>query len=394
MKINKILILFVLIGCILAAGYFIKSTTKTTTENSTSPVKIPITQGLTPVPVLTDNSFSVGKGQGQVLITIGEYNDNLSVFADDVNSGNVSNGIPLSLNLFEGSHTIKVCSGTFCESVGQNIQSGIKTTVDFEQRLIENHPEGSLKVSLGDYSASLNVSVDNSTRGYVTTAKPIVMAIGPGYHSVEICPNEECFTRTVEVTPFNQTLVDFGSELISQVKQADLTVTIGGYKATLPVLIDNQNVGNVSYEKALTIRTSAGTHEVKVCSGVICEKETVVLKFGKPTNIDFGDRLKKDVEFPDPIARIADYSANGADMNIDVEFINPTTKDLMMTPTVSTAYTYLDYSSSVRVGASKIAHVSANVTAGQRDTEYLYMYLGGGESVTASIPVVISVTMK
>ena len=386
MKLNKILILFVIIGCILTFGYITKIIGAKTIENTTTSY---IHTTIDPQKsTTTDNS------PGQILISIGNYNALLPVYIDNTKYGNVSGGNPLNLKLSEGSKNVSVCAGTVCESVDVDIIAGIKMTVDFEEKLTQDLPQAALNVSVGNYKGILPVFIDNMSVGNISSGMPFVQTVSSGYHVVKICTNDNCFTDTVKVTPPNQTFIDFEDQLESGELLADLTVSIGGYDAKLPVLIDNETVGIVSQENPLTIRTTVGTHDVKVCSGTICEEDQVNMKFAKQTFIDFGDQLKKDAEFTEPTVRIIDGFVNANTMTVDAEFINPTTKDLTMTATISDTYTYKDYSSNVRIGSSAQIIQSEFVKAGDRTNYQFNIYLSGGDSIIASEPVVIDLTTQ
>jgi hypothetical protein len=389
MKINKLLIFFVIIGCILAVGYFAKSFTSNTTGENTTLKNSSINNSTTPSDVKT-----VVSNPGQIIISIGGYNALLPVAIDDKISGNVTKGKPLTLTLSGGIHTVKLCSGTVCETADVNIIPAMKTTIDFEERLNKDLPQGPLNVSIGDYDATLPVYIDDLSAGMVSSGKPLVQMISVVNHSVKICTDDKCYTSDVEVRLLaNQTMVDFGDQLKSGIEQGDLMVSIGGYEATLPVFVDNKRIGFASQGTPLAVKINTGFHDVKVCSGIVCENGTVEIKFGKQAFVDFGAQLIKDVEFPTPTVRIVDSSMSGSTLLVDVEFINPNKTDLTMTATVSCVYTYVD-SEHVRQSTSTKGVISKLVKAGDRTTQTMNLYFSGGSYFIASEPVVLDVTTK
>jgi len=385
-------------GCILATGCVLKPTANATKVPVSSATTIPLTTvqpdtvNQAAVPVLGE--IPEGITFGQLNVSIGEYNDLLPVYIDNMSAGQVSAEKMLSLKVGEGMHSVKVCSGSVCEVVETEIKSGIKTTIDFETRLKTDAPQGSLVISIGDYSANLPVLIDNTSAGTVTANKALEQIISMGNHTVKICNGDNCFSQNVTIRPGNQTSIDFGERLKNDITQGSLSVSIGGYNAeNLPVRIDNLSVGNVSLGKPVTIRLKEGNHTVQVCVGMICEKEEVNIQFAKQSSVDFGDRLKADVEFPSPVVRIASSVLSGQDLTIEVEFINPDTVDHTMAATVSCVYSYMD-SQNIRRNDAVQKRITTTVTAGSRDTQEAYLYLGGGTNVMVSDPVIVDVVVK
>jgi len=159
-----------------------------------------------------------------------------------------------------------------------------------------------------------------------------------------------------------------------------LRVSISGYPADLPVIVDNQPVGIVTKEKPFDMMLDEGNHSVKVCVGVICENETVIIVFAKKSLIDFGPRLKKDVEFPTPTVRILDYYRSGNGVAVVLEFINPSSKDLTMGAEVSVGYSYINDRNDERGGESARGKSTSVVKAGQRQTSTLNLNFASGYS--------------
>ena len=392
MKINRILIFFVIMGCLLAGGCTTISI-NTTAEQPTPP-DMSSNLNIIPTTILPQKTNLMSINSGQLVVSIGGYNAQFPVIVDNKNSGTVTQGKPLKLNLSEGIHTIKICSGEVCETVDVNIISAITTTIDFEERLNRDLPQGLLNVSIGYYNAIVPVYIDNSRVGNVSPGKPLSQKISAGNHSVKICIINDCYTENIDVTSQKQTLVNFESRLKNEGRMADLIVSIGGYNAQkLPVFLDNISVGVASQGDPLTIRVSTGVHEVKVCSGVVCPTKKTEVNFGKQNFIDFGDELIENAEFQEPTVRIIDYTVSGNTMILNTEFINPDIKEHTMTATFSCTYTYID-STRNRIGSSATGQLSRSVRAGNRTLASTNLYLSGGHDYLPSPPVVLTVTIS
>jgi hypothetical protein len=134
----------------------------------------------------------------------------------------------------------------------------------------------------------------------------------------------------------------------------------------------------VTKEKPFDMMLDEGNHSVKVCVGVICENETVNIVFAKQSFVDFGERLKRDIEFPIPTVRIIDYYRAGNGVAVVVEFINPSSKDLTMGAEVNLGYTYINDKNNERGGESTRGKASAVVKAGQRQTSTLNLVFATG----------------
>ena len=179
-----------------------------------------------------------------------------------------------------------------------------------------------------------------------------------------------------------------------------LRVSICGitYPATLSVVLDNQTVGTVEPTKPLYLMVPEGNHTVRVCVRSVCEQENVTTRFGRYVTVDFSDRLLRDVEFLDPFAkptaRILGCYKNGNAVSLDVEFVNPSTKDLLMSVKVSCGYSYIDDRSSMRVGESAGGMLVQNVKAGQRITKSLELRFASGESLWYDYPEIQELSVK
>jgi hypothetical protein len=200
------------------------------------------------------------------------------------------------------------------------------------------------------------------------------------------------FTNTTTVPNSNMTNVTNATN-VTKLK-GPLRVSISGYPADLPLIIDNVTVGIVSREKPLDLMIDEGVHNVTVCVGKICEQENVTIFFAKKTYVDFGERLRRDVEFPEPTARIVEYFKYGDGIAVNIEFINPLTKDLAMSAEVSCGYSYIDDRTNIKMGDSVRGKVSEWVAAGDRLTTRVELYFASGHSYSYDPPTIIDMTFK
>ena len=249
--------------------------------------------------------------------------------------------------------------------------------------------EGLLNVTVGNSTSELPVFVDNKSAGIVSFGNPLNMTAKVGRHSVSVCIPGLCNYQSVMILSSSPTTVDFG-DWLNGVVTGPLTVSIGGYNAELPVLLDNMSVGNVSQGKPLDLMVSEGNHTVKVCVGTICENETVEIIFAKQITVDFGERLKKDAEFTKPIVRIVNTRQAGARVTVDLEYINPTKNDTTFTTMIQCTYTYIDPQG--RKGNFKQITVTRSVKSGTRANQSSDIYLEGGRSYIIEPPQILNIT--
>jgi len=252
--------------------------------------------------------------------------------------------------------------------------------------------KGQVNVSIGNYIGELPVFIDNKTAGNVSQNKPLNMTVNVGRHTVRICVRDLCNNQDIMVLSSSPSIVDFGEWLTKEIVTGPLTISLGGYNADLPVFVDNITVGNLSQGEQMNLMVSEGNHTVKVCVGMICVNETVGVKFAKPVNIDFGDRLRKVAEFSTPIVRIVNTRQIGARVIVDMQYINPTTKDITFTTTVQCTYTYIDPQG--RKGNFKQITVTKSVKSGTRANQSSDIYLDGGRSYVIEAPQILETTFK
>jgi hypothetical protein len=219
-------------------------------------------------------------------------------------------------------------------------------------------------------------------------------------------PGNTTVSPTITFTPFVNTTTVPGTNLTNTTNATSLNATpkllgplrvsISGYNAgaPLPVLLDNQTVGNVTREKPLDLTIPEGNHSVQVCVGVICPTEHVDIVFAKRSFIDFGDRLRKEIEFPTPTVRLINYFKNGNGVGVNIEYINPTQKDLAMSAEISCGYTYIDGRTSLRMGDSVRAKSTEWVEAGRRVTSTVNLYFAYGSAYTFDEPAISEITFS
>jgi len=199
-------------------------------------------------------------------------------------------------------------------------------------------------------------------------------------------------------TPFNNTTMNITNSSTNATNvsalKGPLRVSISSFNANLSVILDNQTIGFVTTAKPLDILVEEGNHSVKVCVGAICEVDYVNIIFAKKTFVDFGDRLKNDVEFPEPIARITDYYKEGNGVAVVVEFINPSGKDLQMTAEISLGYSFISSRSNQRVGESVRGKAYSDVGAGRRTSEMIHLYFADGNAYMFDPPTIGKITLN
>ena len=213
-------------------------------------------------------------------------------------------------------------------------------------------------------------------------------------HIKDTSQNTTTITPANTFIPFSNETSNVSNKTASSGLNGTLVVSIGGWDADLPVSIDNASAGIVRRDKPLNLVLEEGNHTVKVCAGTLCEEEVVTIKFAKQGYIDFEDRLIKDVEFPKPTARIVGFNPSGSTVTVNVEFINPSPKDLSMSADIKCAYTYIDSRSNNREGGSAQNIINANVGSGQRTIQTVYLSLADGYSYTYSTPVISGISSR
>jgi len=196
-------------------------------------------------------------------------------------------------------------------------------------------------------------------------------------------PGSNVTVNTTYTTPNNTSLM-----------KGPVRVSIGRYSVDypLPVLVDNVTVGEVTAAAPLDLKVNVGNHSVAVCVGVICPKQYVNVVFAKSSFLEFEDLLKKDAEFSKPTARILKSFRNGNGVGVEVEFVNPTQKDITMSAEIICGYSYIDGRTSIRMGDSVRTKTSEFVGAGRTFTRTVDLYFADGSSYAYDEPRVGEVT--
>ena len=182
--------------------------------------------------------------------------------------------------------------------------------------------------------------------------------------------------------------------------KGSLKVSISGisYPANLSVVIDNDTVGTVNPTTPLYLMVSEGTHTLMVCANSVCKQENVTIRFGKYLVVDFSEQIQKDAIFANPnaspTARILEYFQSGEVISVNVEFINPSTKDHLMSVVVRCGYSYIDDRTSIKMEDIARRKLEQNVKAGQRITEWLDLYFAYGHSYSYDSPVIEELQIK
>ncbi|MCX5844281.1 MAG: hypothetical protein NT022_11170, partial [Deltaproteobacteria bacterium] len=129
-------------------------------------------------------------------------------------------------------------------------------------------------------------------------------------------------------------------------------------------------------------------HTVMVCKNSVCKQENVTTRFGRYVSVDFSKQLQKDVEFQNPTARILNYYKNGNVLSVNVEFFNPSTKDLLMSVVVSCKYIYIDDRTLIKMEDTSIDISGHYINAGQRITEWQDLYFTNDNILNYDRPVI------
>jgi hypothetical protein len=275
-------------------------------------------------------------------------------------------------------------------SISATIPTVHQTTVPVGTGNSTEIKKGNVTVSIGDYPAEppATVFIDNVSAGKVSAGNPLNLTAAIGHHLVRICVIGACIQEDVLVISSTPAKIDVGERFTKEVIRGPLRVSVGGFNAELPVFVDNASVGNVSMNKPLNLMVGEGRHEVKVCVGIICENETVDIKFAQQVYIDFGEALKKVAEFSTPTIQIVDTRRVGNTVTVDVEFINPTARDLAMNTTIQLAYSYINPTTHWRTNTFKQGTITRTIRAGAREVRSLNFALTGGSAYIFENPTI------
>ena len=173
-----------------------------------------------------------------------------------------------------------------------------------------------------------------------------------------------------------------------------LKVSLNTWVGEFPVSVDSMSAGVVKTTRPLILMIDEGDHTVNVCCGATCEQENVTIRFGEQRTIDFSERLKESCEFLEPAVRIVDYTRNGDEITVKMEFINPSTRSLAMSAEVSCGYSYIESRTNNRVANLAQGQVFSTVNSGDRITKILTLYLDSGYDYNYEMPVITRVSSQ
>ena len=220
----------------------------------------------------------------------------------------------------------------------------------------------------------------------------------PGNATVSNTTSFSPFVNSTPAPGFNGTInaTNATNATAKPKMKGPLRVSIGSYSVDQPltVLIDNKSVGGVNVGVPLDLLIDEGNHSVAVCVGVICPEKSVDIVFAKRSFLDFEDVLTSNVEFSKPTVRILKSYKNGNGVGVELEFINPSQKDLVMSAEVSVGYTYIDDRTNIRMGDSIRSKTSEYVDAGRRVTITANLYFADGSSYSYDEPQLGVITVK
>ncbi len=229
---------------------------------------------------------------------------------------------------------------------------------------------------------------------------PLALFIVAGFLLVSGCADQTKNGTTNATTPTVSVLVtstpDTGSTVTvptttppPSTLKGSLKVSVSGilYPENMEVVLDNETVGTVNSTKPLYLMVSEGDHRVMVCRNSVCKQENFTIGFGKYVTVDFSEQLQKDLKFSNPTAQIQKFYKNGNILSVNVEFYNPSTKDLMMSATVSCRYSYIDDRTLLKKDDISLGMIRQNVNAGKRVSEWLNLYLASGNFLSYESPV-------
>ena len=213
--------------------------------------------------------------------------------------------------------------------------------------------------------------------------------------NVSVTPTNT-FAPFINATTIPGTNGTFNSSNVTNVTKlkGPLRVSLSNFNANLSVIIDNKTAGFVTPGEPLDLMIDEGAHIVKVCVGSVCEQDNVTIVFAKKSFIDFGERMRKVVEFPEPTARIIDSYRSGDGVGVVVEFINPTDKLLYMTAEVRVGYSFISDRTGQRVGESVRGKAYSEVPAGRRVSETLLLDFAYGSSYMFDPPALGEITSR
>jgi len=139
---------------------------------------------------------------------------------------------------------------------------------------------------------------------------------------------------------------------------------------------------------------SEGNQTFGICADFVCEQENVSIRFRRYVTVDFSVRLDKDVIIMQPTARVLECYKNDNTLTVDIEFINPSKKDLQISAVVNCGYSYIATRTGIKMGDSTLGTLMQKVKAGQHEIETLYLNLVNGDNLSYAYRVIEELIVK
>lgn len=220
----------------------------------------------------------------------------------------------------------------------------------------------------------------------------------PGNTTVSPTPSFSPFVNATPVPGLNGTInaTNATNATAKPKMKGPLRISIGSYSVDQPltVLIDNKSAGLVKVGVPLDLMVDEGNHSVAVCVGIICPEKYIDVAFAKRSYLDFEEILTSKIEFSKPTVRILKSYKTGNGVGVELEFINPTQKDLAMSAELSVGYSFIDDRTNIRMGESVRSKTTEWVEAGRRITVTANLYFADGSSYSYYEPQLGEVTAK
>jgi hypothetical protein len=176
---------------------------------------------------------------------------------------------------------------------------------------------GTLNISTGSFDSNVTVFIDNKSAGEIIPGKPFSTSLKEGRHNVRICLGSSCEQTDVEIRYAITTAVDFGERLTKNLPHGPLMVSIGNFIGQVNLSIDGERVGGMTPGKPFNLTLTEGLHTVMVTSSGISEQQDVVIKSGKETIVDFGERLSQSISKGTLSVSIGGYNAQQLPVFVD-----------------------------------------------------------------------------
>jgi|WetSurMetagenome_2_1015567.scaffolds.fasta_scaffold133104_2 hypothetical protein len=176
---------------------------------------------------------------------------------------------------------------------------------------------GTLNISTGNFDSNVSVFIDNKSAGEILPGKPFSTTLKEGRHTVSVCLSTSCEQTDVEIKYAITTAIDFGERLTKNLPHGPLMVSIGNYIGKVNLSVDGSQVGEMTPGKPFNLTLKEGLHTVTVTSNGINEQQDVVIKSGKETIVNFGERLATSISQGRLSVSIGGYNAENLPVFLD-----------------------------------------------------------------------------